>query len=92
MAIRDLNCSSAVTHIDLENTGIASTAMSITILQAPWMMSALCEPIFARLESGDLKGMVRSIIHTDEYIQVATKVLTSSDPYPYRVADSLKCQ
>lgn len=40
MAIRDLNCSSAVTHIDLENTGIASTAMSITILQAPWMMSA----------------------------------------------------
>lgn len=41
MAIRDFSSSSAVTHIDLENTGMASTAMSMTMLQAPWMIS-LC--------------------------------------------------
>lgn len=39
MATRDFSCSSAATHIDLENTGMASTAMSMTILQAPWMIS-----------------------------------------------------
>lgn len=40
MAIRDLSCSSAVVHIDLENTGIARTAISMSILQAPWMISS----------------------------------------------------
>lgn len=45
IASRDLNSSSAVNHIVFENTGIASTAMSMTILQAPWAISTRVSPL-----------------------------------------------
>lgn len=53
MAIRDFSSSSAVTHIDLENTGMASTAMSMIMLQAPWMMSSCVSRLLRDKTQGD---------------------------------------